>query len=95
MYFFYQVPEGKQKEYLKVTSEVIKPYWESHGCRAYDVYHEAEGGTAFVKEMLFDDLPSMQKSMALPEADAKAKSIIDRFFSFAISVRCKPYVEKI
>jgi hypothetical protein len=35
--YSYEVPSEKHDEYLKITKDEIKPFWESHGCDAYTV----------------------------------------------------------
>ena len=53
--YSYEVPNEKQDEYLKITRDQIKPFWESHGCEAYTVWLSLEGSTRFIKEMVFKD----------------------------------------
>lgn len=89
--FTYDVSVEKQKEYLKVTGEKIKPFWESHGCQSYSIWQPTDGPTVFIKEMIYKDQAAMEKSMSLPEA----KSIKDLFFSFANNVSRKVCVQKI
>ena len=67
--FEYDVPVGKQSEYIQATKEKIKPLWESIGCKAYDIWRVAESETGFVKTMLFEDLTVMKETMANKEAD--------------------------
>jgi len=88
--YTYEVPVGKQSEYLKATAEKIKPFWESHGCKSYNVWQAAEGGTSFLKPMFFEDMAAMEKAMALPEA----KPIVDLFKSFAINSSSTVYIQK-
>jgi quinol monooxygenase YgiN len=80
--FTYDVSVDNQKEYLKVTGETIKPFWESHGCQSYSVWQGRDNPTAFVKEMVFEDLTTMEKSMALHEAE----SVKELFKSFVSNV---------
>jgi quinol monooxygenase YgiN len=89
--FTYDVSVDNQPEYLKVTGEKIKPFWESHGCQSYSVWQVTNNPTAFVKEMVFEDLTTMEKSMAL----AEAKSIKELFFSFANNVSRRVCIERI
>ena len=89
--FTYDVSVDNQKEYLKVTGEKIKPFWESHGCQSYSVWQVTNNPTAFVKEMVFEDLTTMEKSMALHEA----KSVKDLFHSFANNVSRRVCIERI
>lgn len=89
--FTYDVSFEKQKEYLKVTGEKIKPFWESNGCQSYSVWKVNDNPTAFVKEMVFEDVTIMEKIMALHEA----KSIKELFFSFANNVSRKVCIQKI
>ena len=81
--FTYDVSVEKQKEYLKVTGEKIKPFWESHGCQSYSVWQVTDHPTAFVKEMVFEDLTTMEKSMALHEAESvkELSFLFDYFIS--------------
>ena len=89
--FTYDVSVDNQPEYLKVTSERIRPFWESRGCRSYSLWQVTGEPTAFVKEMVFEDLVAMEKSMALLEA----QSIKELFFSFAKNVSRKICIQKI
>ena len=89
--FTYDVSIEKQKEYLKATGEKIKPFWESNGCQSYSVWKVSDNPTAFVKEMFFEDVTSMEKSISLTEA----KSIKELFFSFANNVSRKVCIKKI
>ena len=41
----YDVPVEKQAEYVQATKEKIKPFWESIGCNAYDIWQVAESET--------------------------------------------------
>ena len=89
--FTYDVSVDNQPEYLKVTSEKIRPFWESHGCKSYSLWQVTGEPTAFVKEMVFEDLAAMEQSMALHEA----QSIKELFFSFANNVSRKICIQKI
>ncbi len=89
--FMYDVSVDSQKEYLEVTGEKIKPFWESHGCQSYSVWQVTDHPTAFVKEMVFQDVTSMEKSMALQEA----KSIKDLFHGFANNVSRKLCIQRV
>ena len=91
MIFTFDVPEEKQAEYLKATSEKIKPFWESHGCESYDIWQTSDGEPAFMKIMLFSDLDAMKNSM---QGNEEAKPIVELYNSFAINVSRKTYVKK-
>ncbi len=89
--FTYEVPAEKVPEYLRVTREKIKPFWESHGCQSYSLWQPADSPTAFVKEMVFADRAAMDKTMALEEA----KPIKELFQAFAEGVSRKVCVHKV
>ncbi len=89
--FTYDVSVNNQPEYLEVTATKIRPFWESHGCQSYSVWQVASEPTAFVKEMVFEDLATMESSMSLHEA----KSIKELFFSFANNVSRKICFQRI
>jgi quinol monooxygenase YgiN len=89
--FMYDVSVDNQKEYLKVTGEKIRPFWESHGCQSYSVWQVTDHPTPFVKEMVFEDLAKMEKSMALPEA----QSVKELFHSFANNVSRKICIQRV
>lgn len=76
--FEYDVVAEKQEEYLRVTKENIKPFWENNGCLSYDVWQVSESQTRFIKEMLFDDLPALKTTLALQEAEP-AKDLFRQF----------------
>ncbi len=80
--FSYEVSPEKQEEYLKVTYEKIKPFWESHGCQSYSVWQVNDQTSTFIKEMLFKDLEEMKRVMALDEANP----VKELFYSFAMNV---------
>lgn len=89
--FTYDVSVDNQEEYLKVANEKIKPYWESHGCQSYSVWQGTDNPTAFIKEMVFEDLTTMEKSMALREAE----SVKELFKSFVTNVSRKVCMRRI
>jgi len=89
--FTYDVFVDKQLEYLKVTAEKIRPFWESHGCQSYSVWQVTDHPTAFVKKMVFEDLTTMEKSMALHEAE----SVKELFKSFVTNVSRKVCMQRI
>ena len=78
----FDVPVEKQADYIQATNEKIKPFWESIGCKAYDIWQVGESETKFVKTMIFEDMPGMKETMANKEADP-VKAI---FFQFAENV---------
>jgi len=92
MLYMFEVPAEKHSEYIKATAETIKPFWESHGCKSYTVWQAADGGTSFIKPMVWDDVASMEKSQALREGEGKP--IIALFNSFATNVVRKVYIQK-
>jgi len=92
MLYMFEVPAEKHSEYIKATAETIKPFWESHGCKSYTIWQAADGGTSFIKPMVWDDKAAMDKSMAL--RDGEGKPIIDLFYSFAQNVVRKVYIQK-
>ena len=99
-YFYYEIAVEKQPEYLKFVAEELKPFFEAHGARSYDIYQNAkpENSTSFIAEMLFDDMPTMQKTLALHGSDPKYDAMVHRFFSFVSEPGVKPagrYVQKI
>ena len=89
--FTYDVSVDNQKEYLQVTGEKIRPFWESHGCESYSVWQVTDNPTAFVKEMVFKDSKTMEKSMALQEA----KSVKELFHSFVKNVSRKICIQRV
>ncbi len=92
MVFTFDVAGEKQAEYIKATKETIKPFWESHGCQSYDIWQVADGGTAFMKIMLFADPDAMKKST---EGNAEAaKPVVQLWSSFATNVSIKSFVKK-
>jgi quinol monooxygenase YgiN len=83
--FQYNVPKEKQAEYLQLTREKIKPFWENHGCQSYTVWQVSESETGFVKEMLFENMAGMKETMSLKEADP----VKEMYFKFAVDVSRK------
>jgi quinol monooxygenase YgiN len=83
--FEYNVAKEKQAEYLQLTKDKIKPFWEAHGCQSYTVWQVAESETGFVKEMLFENMPGMKQTMSLKEAEP----VKEIYFKFAMDVSRK------
>ena len=75
--FTYDVPADDQNEYIRISNGKIRPFWESHGCRSYFHRQGSDNLTAFVKEMVFEELTTMEKSMGLHEA----KSVKELFLA--------------
>ena len=90
MLYMFEVPAEKHSEYIKATAETIKPFWESHGCNSYTIWQAADGGTSFIKPMVWDDMAAMEKGREVPEG----KAIVDLFYSFAQNVVRKVYIQK-
>jgi quinol monooxygenase YgiN len=89
--FEYNVAKEKQAEYLQATRDKIKPFWEANGCQSYTVWQVEESEISFVKEMLFDDMSSMKKTMSLKEAEPFKKI----YFEFAADVSRKIITKKV
>jgi quinol monooxygenase YgiN len=85
--FMYEVNSEKHDEYLRVTRDRIKPFWESHGCESYTLWQAPEEPARFVKEMLFKDEVTMQTVMNLEDAQPIKKL----FSQFANNVTRKTY----
>ena len=99
-YFSYDVAVEKQVEYLKFVAEELEPFFRSRGTRIYGVYQNAnpENSTSFMAEMIFDDLPSMQKTMGMHGKDPEYNAMVQRFFNFVTEAGVKPigrFVQKI
>ena len=89
--FQYNVAKEKQAEYLQITQDKIKPFWEANGCQSYTVWQVGESETGFVKEMLFESTPGMKETMALKQADP----IKELYFKFATDVSRKVITKKV
>lgn len=89
--FEYNVPKEKQTDYLQVTQEKIKPFWEAHGCQSYSVWSVQESETGFVKEMLFENISAMKETLSLKEADP----IKEIYYSFALDISRKIISKKV
>ena len=95
--WIFEVPEERQAEYLRKTSEEIKPYWESHGCISYEVYQDYTNPCRFIKEQHYPNKKEMEKSFSLAGKDPKAKEVITLFGEFAeniVRMRCVPRIDK-
>ena len=89
--FFYDISEEKQNEYLELTAQKIKPFWESNGCDSYTVWKVDDSQTAFVKEMLFKDNPAMKSVLSLEAAEP----IKELFYGFAKNISRKISIQKV
>ena len=89
--FTYDVVEEKQQQYLADTAEIIKPFWESHGCSSYSVWQTEDASPAFVKEMLFEDEGSRGKA----SGDPQAKEVVALFSRYAENVVRRTYTQRV
>ena len=89
--FTYEVLKERQDEYLKITKDKMKPFWESHGCDAYTLWQSPEESTTFVKEMVFKDEPTMQTTMSLEDAQP-IKKLFSQFATGVIRVTYRQVV---
>ncbi|MEJ2723211.1 MAG: hypothetical protein P8175_00945 [Deltaproteobacteria bacterium] len=90
--FSFDVAEKDQKEFIDFVKSGTKPWWEAHGCLAYDVW-QAIGENAFIKTMDFADRETFEKVMPANEQDPECKALIDKFESYTIGISRKPYVK--
>ena len=90
--FTFDVAPERQSDYLKATTEKIKPYWESHGCQSYDVWKADGESNTFIKEMLFTTPEAMAK--ALGPKDAEATAAVELWQSFITNMTRKSYTLK-
>jgi len=86
--FTYEVELDKQADYIKATQDVIKPFWESHGCVSYSVWQSGQHPTHFRKEMLFEDGVN-------PKPDPKTAEIVALFGSFATNAVRESFSQKV
>ena len=100
----YDVPVGKQDEYLKFMREEFKPFYEANGCRAFNIFREVsrENNKDFVapdqlmQEIVFDDIPTMDKFRSQFNNEPW-KSLLERYHSWHIpgSVIIKHYISEV
>ncbi len=91
--FSFEVAKEKQEEFLGFVKSGIKPYWESHGCLAYDVW-QAEGENAFIKTMDFSDLQTMKTVMPTQDQDPECRALIEKFESYTIHLSRRTYIRR-
>lgn len=95
----FEVPEEKQEEYLKITVEIIKPFWEERGCLSYQVFQDYTNPLQFVKEQVYPDKETLDRdiSSALDAKDLEAVKIVKLFRSYAQNVvrrRCISIIDE-
>jgi quinol monooxygenase YgiN len=90
--FAFEVAKENQEEFLDFVKSGTKPWWESHGCLAYDVW-QAAGENAFIKTMDFADQETFQTVMPANERDPECRALIEKFESYTIDISRKPYIK--
>ncbi|MFH1116407.1 MAG: hypothetical protein V1792_21040 [Pseudomonadota bacterium] len=90
--FTFEVAKEKQADFLGFVKTGTKPYWESNGCSAYNVW-QAVGENVFMKRMEFPDVETMGKVISKAETDAEAKALVEKFESLVTNLNRKPYVK--
>ncbi|MBW2029715.1 MAG: antibiotic biosynthesis monooxygenase [Deltaproteobacteria bacterium] len=83
--FRFEVEPERQRDFLKVTEDKIKPYWESHGCLSYQVW-QVEGSTTFIKEMSFADVASKEQTMNRKDEESDSIRALWRGFIKGFSI---------
>lgn len=86
--FTYEVSEDKQADYIKATKDVIKSFWESHGCVSYSVWQSQQNPTHFRKEMLFED-------GANAKPDPKTAEIVALFGSYTTNAVRESFTQRV
>jgi len=89
--FTFEVAKEKQTDFLEFVKSGTKPWWESHGCLAYDVW-QADGENAFIKTMDFPSVNAMRRVMPANEQDPECRALIQKFESYTINLSRKPYI---
>jgi len=97
--WIFEVPEEKQEEYLKVTVEIIKPFWERRGCLSYQVFQDYTNPLQFVKEQVYPDKESLDRDIASAQdaKDPQAVKVVNLFRSYAQNVvrrLCLPLIDE-
>ncbi len=96
-FFDFEVAPEKQDAFLEAVREKIKPYWESHGCWAYNVYQEYDpdrgSGTRFIKTQIMEGMPRSTKE-GREQRSPEAQEIVNLFYSFAENVSFKGYLKR-
>ena len=92
--FTYDVPKEKREDYLKSTAEVIKPFWESHGCKSYTVW-QADDESGYVKEMLFESEQARNESIGMQRGDPETREVVGLFGSYALNTQRKTYIQRV
>ena len=90
--FTFKVPKEKQMEFLEFVKSGTKPWWESHGCLAYNVW-QADGQNAFIKTMDFPDMNTVKTFMPTHEKNQECRALIEKFESYTIDISRKPYIK--
>lgn len=83
--WFFRVAEGKQEEFLQRINDIVKPYWESHQCIAYNIYQDINDATLFVKEQIYPDIEAMEQDgdLFFDNKDPRAAEVVEIFRSYA------------
>jgi len=88
------VPGEKQAEFLKLTREGTKPYWEAHGVISYDVWKtEQEGYPGFIKEMYVENIAAAQEVFKRRSTVPEAKDLVDRWEGMTENLNLKVYTK--
>lgn len=88
------VPEEKQEEFLKLSREGTKPYWEAHGVITYDVWKtDQEGYPGFIKEMDVEDMAAAQEVFKRRSTVPEAKDLVDRWEGMTEGLVLKVYTK--
>jgi hypothetical protein len=94
--FNFEVAPERQADFLQAVREQIKPYWESHGCWAYNVYQEYDAeegpGIQFIKTQVMEGMPRRIKE-ARAGRSPEAQAIVDLFYQYADNVSFKTFIK--
>ncbi|MEO0235162.1 MAG: hypothetical protein ABIM02_00375 [candidate division WOR-3 bacterium] len=80
----YEIDPEDEKDYLKLTQEIIRPFWTDRGIK-YSVFKSIEERSKFVKIMEFPSETFL--NTALLDKDAETERVVSLFKHYAKNLK--------
>jgi len=85
-----EVPLEKLEDFLKFATEKLKPLYESHYCKRYELfmpmevkkyfsYQFTQKKNKYTEQMVFKDLENFEEFLEVNEKDIRTREIIEKY----------------
>lgn len=86
-----EVPQKKLESFIRFTEDELKPFYESHGCKRWELfmpmevekkyfsYHTVQKANRYTEQLIFDSIGDFEKIPETVRNDSRAREIMENF----------------